>query len=278
MNNGKGLVVIKIISIISIIITIVYTLTVFISGNYEDLLISKIQSIIKIEDNKDDKELNKESENIALEDEEYEEDTEYEEEEDIEEEVEEDIEDDGIEEEEESIDTEEYEEIDDESIDTNEGTEAVEEDVIETDNTNIDTGNKDVVSDSKTENTVEVKEEVAYPRIIKNDDGTIALQNSQNAMPINIILDEYINGFWEFNYNYCVIAPIGVEYTMEFNINEDTEVVTGIGSMYSTYNRYINRKAKNNDTLNVKLTAKINGTEESMSFQKTISRGIFGFR
>ena len=56
MNDKKGLVVLKIISIISVMIVIIYTTTGFISDKYEDLLIGKIQSIVKDGDDVSDKE------------------------------------------------------------------------------------------------------------------------------------------------------------------------------------------------------------------------------
>ncbi|CDM67387.1 Hypothetical protein CM240_0217 [Clostridium bornimense] len=276
MNDRKGLVVIKIISIISIVITIVYTLTGFVSGNCEDLLISKIQSIVKAEDDAADEELDKEVKNVTLADEE--EDTEYQDEEDIEH-VEEDVEDDvDIEEEEECTNTEEDEEITEEPVNNNEDTEDIEENTVEVSNVTVDNENKNTIVDSKVENPTEVNvEQVTYPRIVKNSDGTIALLRSQQEQPIAIVLDEYVNGFLEFNYNYCVITAPEVEYSIEFECNGNVEVAVGTGST-NVYRRYVNRKVKNNDKLNIKLTAKINGTEESTSFQRTINRGIFGFR
>lgn len=277
MNDRKGLVVIKIISIISIMITTVYTLTGFVSGNYEDLLISKIQSIVKAEDGAVDEKLDKEVKNVTLADEE--EDTEYQDAEDIEEHVEEDVEDEvDIEEEEECTNTEEDKEITDESVDNNEDTEDIEENTVEVSNVTVDNENKNTIVDSNVESPTEVNvEQIIYPRIVKNSDGTIALLRSQQEQPIAIVLDEYVNGFLEFNYNYCVITAPEVEYSIEFECNGDVEVAVGTGST-NVYRRYVNRKVKNNDKLNIKLTAKINGTEESMSFQRTINRGIFGFR
>ena len=207
--------------------------------NYEDLWISKIQSIVEAKDNNKEKTTSEEDyDDIDEDDYEYEEDEELEE--DIEDEVEEDLEEDlGDIEEDDMEDDDEYE--DEEIIDDEEDVEVIDDNATEAINTDNNNENNTAVEEVKSENTVVVENpQVTYPRIIKKDNGTIALLKSQDAAPSDITLDEYVDGFWEFNYNYCVVAPPEVEYTIEFNVNGETE--------------------------------------ESMSFQRTIVRGLFGFR
>ena len=227
MNDKKGLVVLKIISIISVMIVIIYTTTGFISDKYEDLLIGKIQSIVKDGDDVSDKESIKEVKKDSL-----------------------------------------QEDDDDDYI---------EESTAEVSNGSTNNENKDTTVDNKVETPTVNVEQVSYPRIVKNNDGTLSVLRSKDGQATPIMLDGYANGFWEFNYNYCVIAPQDVQYSIEFECNGKVETATGSASV-NMYKRYVNGNVKNNDKLNIKLTAKINGTEETTSFQKTIYRGLFGFR
>ena len=280
MNDKKGLVVLKIISIISVMIVIIYTTTGFISDKYEDLLIGKIQSIVKDGDDVSDKESIKKVKKDSLqedEDDDYIEDDEEDYEEDYE-----DIEDQGedeedIEDEENSEDTESYEEVDEEVANDEEGTENIEKSTAEVSNGSTNNENKDTTVENKVETPTVNVEQVSYPRIVKNNDGTLSVLRSKDGQANPIMLDGYANGFWEFNYNYCVIAPQAVQYSIEFECNGKVETATGSASV-NMYKRYVNGNVKNNDKLNIKLTAKINGTEETTSFQKTIYRGLFGFR